>query len=189
MSISELAPTFGYLPRKIDKNMQIKFYDIKNLHCKNESVRIKVEVKNNDSNYTNGFLSKTTLLCLSICTLIPKELLINLVDFSKKFTISKFGKQSKKYFTNDFQIAKFYKNRRLLFCNSVKWKTTEGFNGVNDSNWYGGSGSFVINFFKKCNIFTGQNPIPVGYPVFGNLTLFVGLRDKYLKYENNRNHN
>ena len=175
-------------PDILSKKLFLKFYEIDLTNFK-DKVKIKIEVENNDSNYTNGFLSKTTLLCLSICTLIPKELLINLVDFSKKFTISRFGKQSKKYFTNDFQIAKFYKNRRRLFCNSTMYKTTEGFNSVKNSNWYGGRGSFVINFFKKCNIFTGQNPIPVGYPVFGDHTLLVGLRDKYLKYENIRNIN
>ena len=40
--------------------------------------KLKIQITNDDNNFTNGFLTKYTSICLSIAEIIPKKILINL---------------------------------------------------------------------------------------------------------------
>lgn len=174
----------------LNDNLHLRFYEIDD-KVLDKKFNLKIEIQGSNSNYTNGFMTKSTLLNFSICNILPKVFFTNLIDFVDKFEFSKYGKYNKKTFQKDIEIVKYYKRRRNLLDNFVyysNWKGPDA-NSNNQKIWCGEKGIFSLDFIKKSKIFTAQKPIPIGYPRLGNFVLLCGLQDKYLEYENYRNHN
>jgi len=139
----------------LNDNLHLRFYEIDD-KVLDKKFTLKIEIQNSDSNYTNGFMSKSTLLNFSICNIIPKVFFIDLINFVNKFAFSTYGKYNKKTFQKDTEIVKYYKRRRNLLHNFVHYANWKGLD--NDSNnqkiWYGGNGTFSLDFIKKLKFFT-----------------------------------
>ena len=73
------------------KNMPLlKFYEI-NIDSEQNKLNLLIEIDNNDNNYNNGFLSKSTLVQLKVCYFFPlhKKLLER---FNKKMSKNTTGR-------------------------------------------------------------------------------------------------
>lgn len=176
----------------INDKIKLKFYELPYSVLRNK-VNLQIDVKNEDNNYTNGFMTKSTYLYFSVCLLLPKVYFRDLHKFANDLKRDyTFDRHNKKYYENALRIKKYYK-RRLLICynqtENVKWtdsnkKVTQG-----EIGWIGGNGTYNVELFKKHGLWTSYNPVPLGYPKLGEWELAKALSDKYLKYENKRSDN
>ena len=86
--------TFEEFCKKIDpknktltkiKHPKIFVYVIDDEILKLSQYKLRIEIKNSDSNYANGFMSKSTLLYLSTFYMMPYTLFENPIDYTEKF--------------------------------------------------------------------------------------------------------
>lgn len=61
----------------IDPKTFLIFFEIDKSCLAKNTNNLKIEVFNDDNNYTNGFMTKSTYISLTTCMLIPKETLVN----------------------------------------------------------------------------------------------------------------
>jgi hypothetical protein len=174
-----LAP----IPRKL---VLSKFYDnipllhIYEIEIKNapKKVEIQIQIENNDNNYTNGFISKSTLLQLRVFYFFPLNSKINniLSDKGKKFNFFLYNWQSQKpYYIFDLtSCTKWIGNTKKIPANS-RMSVTD----------IGGDGFFTCELFKKYGIFLP--PVPPRYPKKSRMitknTLMKFILDKYKSHE------
>ena len=60
------------------KQLTIKFYEIRDEFLNDfQKHSLKIQVINDDNNYTNGFLTKSTGIWMSFVHFVPKEILVN----------------------------------------------------------------------------------------------------------------
>ncbi len=55
----------------INDKIKLKFYELPYSVLRNK-VNLQIDVKNEDNNYTNGFMTKSTYLYFTVCLLLPK---------------------------------------------------------------------------------------------------------------------
>ena len=108
-------------------NMEIKnfpplrFYEIEEDKTLDQ-MELRIEIKNSDSNYNNGFITNSTLLKLQVCFFFPldRRLLSRLIKIRKKNFINK-------------NYAWYKNNKNIIFeliNNGIAWKgeNTQMFN-------------------------------------------------------------
>ena len=178
-------------PGILSNDINVRYFEINEniLQTKN---KILLEVKNDDNNYTNGFLTKGTFLSLSIAYLVPKDVFLNPDKFLniQEEKINMMKQRCKSIDT----IKNFYKNRKGIFnilkhCvkNSsfvFKKQGTEEYEKLEPNHWIGNTGVFKLSFHNDV-LMHDYNDIM--YSVDHHL--FIGLSNKYKLYEDPRNYN
>lgn len=152
---------------------------------------LRVEIKNSDSDYMNGFMTRSTLLYLSHFYIMPYALFRNPIEITQRYVDSFSRKANSDTLQNIFY--KSYIRKKVEwplnlsnFFNFIKLeqKTAAG------NNVFGVDGTLQISMKKKHRIWWPEKmDIPKGF--FWANWLFVkdflvGLSDKYKQDENQR---
>lgn len=177
--------------QKIDFNTyKIKLIEIPDELLTEQQGKVKIEVKNDDSNWTNGFMTKSTNLCLDTCFIIQKKILEN-CDWNKI--------KNKHYYQLGYNrsgrmksidtMKKWYKDRSkwpYIEPYTTTWvsKNNHKIDHVLDC-WIGGSGQYMMTFHKK---HMNWHPfVTKGYFILAENVIdnfFIPLQNKYFLNEN-----
>jgi len=180
----------------------INFHDIGKKYLK-----IKIEIQNNDSNYSNGFLSNSTQIMLNQLWIVSENLIerLNTLEKDYKYSVLNYKSNPNNRIYNKTLLANIEKQRRNLF---VKSMTDTTFNNskiniydkknkkilISDINktlkehWFGGDRFFEINLKKKFNLWI-EEPNTLGIWRVGYPKILQYLLDKYKQYEDTRSTN
>jgi len=200
-SLLDYKGDWNFLPRNFNnffhKDINWKIFEIDaNIFKSKENHNLLLEVRNDDNNFTNGFMTKNTLfsLCLAYC--VPKHYLSNLQLLFEEYVsfklitrkthldVSSIKIDYKTRKSGLFDILGFnlleqtnYQNNQLLTWhpnNNRKKKIVERF------SWIGESGHFNLNFSNEILMLTKNT-----YQKYG-LTdqILMGLANKYNLYAN-----
>ena len=81
-----LDPNVQMVDPQIDANVEYKFYRIKKFNLKKkDKVKVKIEFYNRDSNHTNGFITKSTMVCVPYVLITPTKIMKDITTFHKKW--------------------------------------------------------------------------------------------------------
>lgn len=183
-----------HLKYTLNENLIFRFYELdENFIDKKNQHDLYISISNDDNNYTNGFLTKSTLVSLGVVFLLPKYVLKNFINFQNKWT------QNNKNFRNQQQnitdIKNFYKTRTekfnlLISNNKAVYKDYIGLNWYNIKNnmlniknlfeWVGDTGYYKLHFDKKIISFDDNTHNDDGI----NFHILDSLATKYTQYEN-----
>mgnify|MGYP001208812866 FL=1 len=113
---------------------------------------IKVKIHDNNSNYTNGFLTKSNLIKFRYFCLIPKKLL-NKEKLNRIALLFKRMRTKNTYAEpyTDHVYTYYLVNEsasRQYDPHAIRWPTVDYVSG----DWYGGTKEFVIPVVKKYNM-------------------------------------
>ena len=150
---------------------------------------LRIEIKNSDSNYINGFMTRSTLLYLSHFYIIPYALFRNPIEITQGY-VDRFSRKTTSETIKN--ILKFYIQRIEWplnlhnFFNLIKWeqKTAAG------NNVFGEDGALQISMKKKNRIWWPEK-MDIRKGFFWPNWLFVKdflveLSDKYKQDEDQR---
>lgn len=159
----------------------LKFYEI-GIKKKCNRLELRIDIENNDSNATNGFLTKSTLIKLEKLFFFPysKKILSHLNQIKTKNRIS-----------NNYAWYKRTKHSIFSIIRNVKWygnnkKLIDSSNGF-EKIPIGGSGYFHCELFKKYGIFITQSIKPHRFHL--DYEFIDYFFNKYKQYVNQRNYN
>ena len=159
----------------------LRFYEI-DIDTTLDRTELRIEIKNSDSNYTNGFITNSTIIKLQVCYFFPLH---------KKFLLRFKEIKNKNRQTQNYAWYRIYKNYIFnLTVNSLHW---QGKNGqIVDSGrdylydyYLGGDGVFTCELVKKYQILMNKPKKTTRYN-FDN-TLIDYFLNKYEQHENQRN--
>lgn len=151
-------------------------------HNKSE-LEIKIEIKNSFSNYTNGFVTKQTLVHLHHLFFVNEKLVNNIEKIEKRYKY--FFDTSRKTHVKRYLISQRMRNRRKQIYQDFSIDSEKNFNNVpkedeKTSNlWAGGNGYFKIKLKKRFGFWTSQDNVH-GIWKLGERTLVQYIRNKYL---------
>jgi hypothetical protein len=174
-----LKPTSRFLFLK--KNLPpLRFYEVE-IDAKLDRLELRIEITNTDSNYTNGFITYSTLIKLQVCHFFPlhEKLLSRLKEI-----------RNKNCTTQHYAWYRVYKNGIFdTLRNGMIWQghNKQIFNSTLQSYDIGGNGFFSCQLIKKYGILM---PLLIkscrhdfSSPI---IEYFI---NKYRQYENLRNSN
>lgn len=162
----------------------LKFYEIE-LPETLDILEIRIEIKNNDSNYVNGFMTNSTLIRLQECYFFPSN---------KKLMARLFEIRNKNRLTQNYAWYRAEKSIRFNFIrNGMQW---QGKNGqIVDytstklkHNNIGGDGVFTCKLEKKYGIFIKLSQL-YSYRFNLDYSFIDYFFNKYEQYANQRNTN
>jgi hypothetical protein len=152
--------------------------------------RLRIEITNSDSNYMNGFMSKSTLIYLSHFYIIPHVLFENPIELTQRYW-DLFSRRA---------TADTIRNILKLYVQRIEWpfNLQNYFNLLKldqktnaDNNVVGGDCNLQISIKKKYRIWWPEKMnIKKGFFWFNWLFIkdfVVELSDKYKQDENQRN--
>lgn len=198
---------------KVQKNpIFLKYIEFDDLD--NDFVDIKIEIKNNDNNYSNGFMNKYSRIKLSYFFLLPKNLL-NKIEHLKtnwKFSYKNYHIYNKKnidvFYSNkrnqifenfseflklEFpDIIQTYKEESSFRKYSKNWKdlpVAETCNTKPSQYWIGSSGNFYLKLKKKLGLWIEKSDRRKGYWRLGSIDIVEHFYNKYKQYEDTRSDN
>ena len=182
---------FEYYKKSLLNNkIDFKFYNCKIPSIKDgTSLSLTIDIINNDSNYSNGFITKSTLVSVPLCMVFNTKILEDVDSFVNQwFNKYKFTRQNMKNLTL-YNLAKSYKTRLNYFENLAG--ITIPFYSIFlkkhiRSSWLGGSGKISFYLRKKFNFLSEEKILP-GYIKIGHWELAIALGHKYNQYANQRN--
>jgi hypothetical protein len=158
----------------------LRFYEI-DIDQPKDQLKLHIDIDNNDSNYTNGFITESTLLQLQVFYFFPlnKELLSRLNKIMIKNRTSK-----------NYNYIRCEKNIIFnLVSKGLRWHDKEqGFNQQFDKNLWkdqvniGGSGYFTCELVKKYGIFISKLPQSYRYHFYSMLIDY--FLNKYKQHAN-----
>jgi len=143
-----------------------------------DDVTIKIEIRNDDNNYTNGFMTRCTLVSLYQFYLIP---------LNKKFT-----DRTKEIFHKRFikYYAYWRANKQIISDLSyhTKWidQASQKELRLDWMHMQGSSGSYVCELKKKYGLLIPRDTSPAYLLNIGDESLCSVVHDKYGQYENSR---
>lgn len=172
-----LAPVSNTDLIKSFKDAPLRFYEL-DLSSFSDTLNLKIYVDNNDSNYCNGFLSKSTLIQIRECYFFPlnKRVMekINLIN-------------SKRLLSKNYAWFRKEKNQILPFNPHIEWRADNGQIFTKCDFYIGGSGYFQCKFVKKYKIFIPKLLHPYrGHIAKIRVNYFY---NKYIEYAYQRNSN
>ena len=188
-----LEPRIDWTKDQIHPDFSFKFYNLKYSNLENiNEIAVLLEFKNKDANYTNGFLTKSSLFNVPIVYVFPTKILTNCETFISKW-FSKFGNTSQndaRKETDIDAIKSFYKFKPYgvyhIFDDPLQLKEFSYYDYYlrknNVSIFIGSSGIIKRIFFKKHNFFTRRKLF--GNVTIGNTYFFQYLSNKYKEYAN-----
>tara|TARA_E500000178_G_scaffold291640_1_gene295603 strand:+ start:284 stop:1126 length:843 start_codon:yes stop_codon:yes gene_type:complete len=159
--------------------------------------QIKISIKNSDNNYTNGFMTKSTLVSLKGVFLIPKSICENGFDFFKSYLNHRHNlkknciaiKDIKKYYVRSrtpFEFT-FIPNEKQFDYNhnfSISLKNSQGQEIIQETlSYFGGDGTYTITW--KTNKEQKLSDQLVQF----SLHYMYLILNKYIQHENLRNNN
>jgi hypothetical protein len=165
----------------------LRFYEL-DVNDKLQQALIRIDVNNNDSNYNNGFMTKSTQLQFKVLSLLPADRKI----------YEWFALKSQTQRLTD-RYAWHRKNLYNKFFSLVDNSTWIGKNGQKFTNiapslketviyTVGGNGSLHCELIKKYGILLGRFQCAKHtYIYMVKNTLHTVIYDKYEKYANQRN--
>jgi hypothetical protein len=178
---------------KIDYNLNIRiknlpplrFYEVEIDQSHADRLELRIEINNNDNNYTNGFMTSTTLLQLRVFYFFPlNEKLLTRLD---KIMIK--NRLNKNYSWLCRQKSFIFD----LVLNGLQWQGKNGqiFNSTKNTllhdNKIGGDGNFTCELIKKYGIFIPILSKPYRYNF--NKFFLDHFYDKYQQHANQRDTN
>jgi hypothetical protein len=151
----------------------LRFYEIE-IDKQLKELELRIDIDNRDSNYNNGFMTKSTLLQLEMCYFLPydKRLLSRLIKIRKKNVTNK-------------NYASYFNRKNIIFRlneNGIEWigKNTQKL----PSNYnIGGDGYFFCRLVKKYGIFISKLSQSYRYRLHG-ISILEYLIDKYQQHAN-----
>ncbi len=171
---------------KIKNFPDLKFYEVE-IDEKVKHVSLRININNNDNNYSNGFITHSTLIKLKVCYFFPfnKRLLLRLKEIRDKYLFSK--------------NYSWYRNSRNfifdLVANGMCWKGTNGefidkkksYLSQNDTGniSIGGDGEYSAILKKKYRVLMPKLARAYRYQLDWKLLNY--FFDKYFQYANQRN--
>ena len=173
----------AFFRKQINNFPSLRFYEVE-IDKNMDQLTLRINVENQDSNYTNGFVSKSTLIKLKVCMFFPldQKILTRLSKIIKK-----------KFFKKNFAWLYSKKNDifNLFHAGCLKWvgdnkeiytdKVTELLSERN----VGGNGYFIGNISKKYGIYFPK--IKKSYRFIFNSDIINYLIDKYQYHAHQRN--
>ena len=172
---------------------------------KNFQHELRIELVNSSNNYTNGFMTQSTLISLYVVQLIPKDVLLDAYDYANALN-GKNNKIEKSRHTDVKEILNYYTKEKLYLWDILEnnfqinfqinknqkeykellaWKLTKqnSIDYVARGYWLGEKGSYVLTILNSL--------IKSGYENIINCTFhdieLIDLSNKYKQYENQRN--
>jgi len=170
----------------------LRFYEIEIDQTKNLE-ELRIEIKNSDSNYINGFMSKSTLIRLNVCYFFP--LYQKLLSRLKKI-------RNNSRLTQNYAWYHLYKNHIFdLLQNKLQWQgENTQIENSNSSSLkerdrhtllkecdLGGDGVFTRELVKKYQILINKLKRSCRYNF--DIMLIDYFFDKYQQHANQRNTN
>jgi hypothetical protein len=169
------------------KHPKIFVYVIDNEVLKTAQYKLRVEIKNSDSDYTNGFMSKSTLVYLSHFYVIPYSLFEDPINYTEKF-LQIYSRLSRSY---NLQKILSYSRKKIgwpvnlnqhfvLIDNTGKQRTKL-------DPVFGGDAVLHITMEKKHGIHWAEGTTPRGFFYINRFFVkdfVVPLSNKYKQNEN-----
>lgn len=176
----------------LDKNIYFRFFELDSKFIdKTNDHTLKLEIINDDSNFTNGFLTHSTLVCLSIVHIVPKEVLKTCKDFCRIYERNLLKYKSLKIDSKNiktFYIQKLQKFNILTnnFYNIYKdhkgidWHIDKSIICKEQNQWTGGTGFFKF-YFDLDTILPNFNNYSLDHL---DIPFLESIATKYTQYEN-----
>jgi hypothetical protein len=172
------------------KHPKILVYVIDDEILKTTQYKLRIEIKNSDSDYTNGFMSKSTLVYLSHFYMIPYSLFEDPINYTENF-LRIFSRPSWSY--NLQKILRFRKKKIGWPLNLNQHVVLVDNTGKRRSKLdpvFGGDAALHITMEKKHNLYWPEGITPRGFFYLNRFFVkdfVVPLNNKYKQNENQRN--
>ena len=179
---------------KLDPKQNLEEFDslfYKCIEFDNRDVKemeIKIEVQNDDNNYTNGFMTKWTRIKMPYVCLLSKKLLSRINDLKNnwKFTKEKYHLRLKKNILQ-YYLGKrgrvyenFSSNLQLNFPDTVQNQIKVFHPG---RHWIGSSGHYYVKLKRKLGLWLNESDRHKGFRTLGNSEFIEYIYDKYKQHE------
>jgi hypothetical protein len=167
-----------FLNLKIKNFSSLQFYEIE-IEQKKKQLKLRIDVENNDSNSTNGFMTKSTLLTFQLLYFFPYniKILSHLNTIRMKNIIGKnyawYRRPNNNLFDIIYNSQWHGKNKQSFISSSTKVLSYHGI---------GGSGYMQCELVKKYGILIPRSIKSNRYDL--NLPLLNYFFNKYKQYEN-----
>lgn len=161
-----------------------KIYHAIEFDYKEDNMRIKICCQNKDNNFTNGFMTKNTLIRLD-CFFVISEKMFHLLDtLPEKYSFSRANVKSlhdiKRYYTKKNNlISNLAQSPDILFDEKDKSITQAPY-----CYSIGGNCTYAINAIKKHGCWHLHNRKPIGKLNIGSIEYIQFIKNKYLHNEN-----
>jgi hypothetical protein len=172
------------------KHPKIFVYIIDDEILKLSQYKLRIEIKNSDSDYTNGFMSKSTLIYLSHFYMIPYSLFEDPINYTEKF-LQVFSRRGWSY--NLQKILRFWKKKIGWPLNLNQHFVLVDNTGKQRSKLdpvVGGDAVLHITMEKKHGLYWPEGITPRGFFYLNRFFVkdfVVPLNNKYKQNENQRN--
>jgi len=185
----------------IDSQLNPLFYKLIEFNEFNgKLLDLRIEILNNDNNYTNGFLTKYTRIMLDRCYLLPIKILDNVDSLIDRW---KFNPHNwYKFHGLTKPVTYLYTKQRQIILNlvtsasekeAIKLHFLTNTQTANKTNyvlkwewWIGESVHFHLSLKKKLGFWRHINDNRTGYQIFTYINFIKDLYDKYKQYEDTR---
>ena len=178
-----------------DNDIVFKILEIDSeIFKKNLKSELRIELVNASNNYTNGFMTKSTLISLYVVRIIPKNVIVDAEHYCDAFYTSR--RNEKSLHSDTKSILNFYKSKTIAFDilanntifkkNNNKifamtpWYSNNNVEYIRRYSWLGQKGFFKFLVLNKW--------IQIKNKDFKNVNFFevelLCLRNKYKDYEN-----
>ena len=159
----------------------LRFYLVK-IDPTLDRTELRIEIENSDSNNTNGFITKSTLLTLTVCCFFPlhKKLLLRLNEIKNKNRLIQnyaWYRSSKNWIFNLIMNGLHWQEKNVQIFNSNRYNLS--------AYSLGGDGVFTCELVKKYQILINKIKKSNRY-IFDNILIDYFL-NKYEQHENQRN--
>jgi len=173
---------FEFINMQIKNFPPLRFYEVE-IDTTLDRLELRIEIKNSDSNYTNGFITNSTLIQLKAYYFFPlhQKLLLRLKKIKNKIRLQ------------NYSWSRSYKNHIFdLLKNQLQWRgqngqTVEYSRYQLEDYFLGGNGVFIYKLVKKYQILMSKLKKSSRYNF--NTVLVDYLLNKYNEYANQRNTN
>jgi hypothetical protein len=171
------------------KHPKIFVYVIDNEILKTSEGKITIKIQNSDSNYVNGFMTKSTLLHLSTFYIIPYALFKDPIETTQRY-LNVWSKKARQYSVKE--IINYYKNVRINYPINLKgfFDLIQNSKKNNNDCVVGGDCDYEIELKKKYNIWWAKDIKNIGFFWINYIFIkdfIVDLSNKYKQNENQRN--
>ena len=164
----------------------LKYIELDNKDLK--TLDLKIQIHNDDNNYTNGFISKCSLIMLPYVFLLSKKILNNIDNIENNWKFSR-----KNYKINDKKsIMDYYKSGRSEVFNNLAIEMKLYFPGIPKKeldHWIGSSGYFHLTLKKKFGFWRHSTDLRKGRWRLGFWQIVEHFYNKYKQYEDQRSAN
>jgi hypothetical protein len=192
------------ISQPLSNKVFLKFFELDESYINSaEEHKLRIQVFNNDNNYTNGFLTQSTCIMLRIASIIPKKILTDYLNFILNHELVLKEVRSKQ--KNIKEILNYYThlNNQRFFNPVSHLMSIVNFNTENCERhhlwynekgrifkypflaWVGISGYTELYFDKTVLTYNKLN----AEKIMLDATVLYLLGNKYVQYENQRNIN